>query len=49
MKAAIAGACVSVALLGFEAALGKELSWGVRLMIAVPLWVLAGLLVGGGG
>ena len=45
MKGAIAGFCVSLAVIGAEIATGIELSLGVRLMIIIPLCVLAGIIV----
>lgn len=45
MKSAIAGFCVGLAVIGFELATGIEMSLGVRLLIIVPLSVLAGIMV----
>lgn len=45
MKAFLAGACVTLAIIGFEIATGIEMSMGVRMLITLPACVLAGILV----
>lgn len=47
MKAAIAGTCVGLAVIGFEIATGIDFTFGARMLIVIPLCVLAGMLVGG--
>lgn len=45
MKSAIVGACVALAVIGVELATGIDLSFGVRMLIVVPLCVIAGIMV----
>lgn len=45
MKGAFAGACVALAVIGFELATGIEMSLGVRLLIICPLSSLAALMI----
>ena len=47
MKGVIAGFCVSLAVIGFELATGIDMSFGVRLLIVIPLAIIVGLLLGG--
>lgn len=49
MKGAIIGACVALAVIGFEIATGIEMSLGERLLIVAPLAAIASIVVAGGG
>ena len=48
MKGAIIGFCVALAVVGFEIAVGIEMSFGERMLITIPLTVVASIVAVGG-